>query len=202
MNIVSVLPGGGRLAGIVPQAHYLSLGERCGACLSDAPAFDATVAAWRYGWPLDRLIPAWKYRGELTLTAPLADGLARQASLVADRPDMLLPMPLHATRQRERGFNQSRELAARLARKMQLPLADDMVDRIKATPPQASLPWKERRKAVKHAFAVRGDIVGSHIALIDDVMTTGASLHELARTLKSAGARRVDCWVLARTPKD
>lgn len=177
-------------------------GGVCGTCLADAPAFDATVAAWAYGWPLDKLIPAWKYHGELSLSGALADGLGRQAALVADRPDVLLPMPLHDQRQRERGYNQAGELAKRLGRRLKLPVDERLVERVKLTPPQASLPWDERRRAIRNAFAVRGDVVGQHLAVVDDVMTTGASLHELAKTLKLAGARRVDCWVLARTPKD
>jgi ComF family protein len=170
--------------------------------LKETPAFDATVAVWSYQWPIDRLIPAWKYRNELTLTRPLADGLAHCATLLADLPDCLLPVPLHPARQRERGFNQSLELANNLARALGVRIEAGLVARIKQTPPQASLPWDERKRAIRNAFSVRGEVGGRHIALVDDVMTTGASLHELAKVLKAAGARRVDCWVLARTPKD
>jgi ComF family protein len=177
-------------------------GNVCGQCLKAPPAFDTTIAAWAYQWPLDRLIPAWKYRNELTLTTPLGDGLLRAATLAADRPAMLIPMPLHPTRQRERGFNQSHELARMLGRRLGLPVAPAVVERTRLTPPQASLPWDQRQKAIRNAFRVCGEVVGQHIALVDDVMTTGASLHELAKALKTAGAQRVDCWVLARTPKD
>ncbi|MBL8507341.1 ComF family protein [Chitinimonas sp. JJ19] len=173
-------------------------GSHCGACIKNPPAFDRTTAAWHYGWPMDRLIPAYKYRSQLELTHALAQGLL-QATEGADQPDMLLPMPLHPTRLRERGFNQSQELARQLGRWRQLPLADQVVARIKLTPPQASLPRDERQRAIRGAFAVQGKVAGQHIALVDDVMTTGASLNELAHALKKAGARRVDCWVLART---
>lgn len=179
----------------------LSQAGPCGSCLRAPPAFDHSIAAWDYAWPLDRLIPALKYGSELILATALADGLARQlATRPADeRPDALLAMPLHPQRLRERGFNQSQLLARRLARATGLPLHQDLVERIKLTPPQASLPREERRRTIRHAFRVCGEVRGLHLAVVDDVMTTGASLDELALTLKQAGARRVDCWVLART---
>ena len=172
-------------------------GAICGDCLKTPPAFDASLAAWEYRWPIDRLVPAFKYGEQLTLGAALAQGLAH-AIAGADRPDILLPMPLHPKRQRERGFNQSLELAKYLAKTLNLPLADQMVQRVKLTPPQASLPLEARHKAIKGAFEVAGDVKDRHIALVDDVMTSGASLNELAKTLKRAGAARVDCWVAAR----
>ncbi|HEY9101517.1 ComF family protein [Chitinimonas sp.] len=173
-------------------------GLHCGACLKQAPAFDHTVAAWWYQWPLDRLIPAYKYAGQLGLTSSLADGLLAQARQ-ADRPQALLAMPLHPDRLRERGFNQSYELAKQLASALDLPLLQNNVVRTRLTPPQASLPLEERHKAIRGVFQAAGDVTGQHIALVDDVMTSGASLHELAKTLKAAGASRVDCWILART---
>jgi len=173
-------------------------GDTCGSCIKTPPAFDGTLAAWRYGWPLDRLIPAYKYRGQLALTHSLSEGLI-QTCETTGRPDLLLAMPLHPTRLRERGFNQSHELARLLARRLSVPVSSRLVARIKLTPPQASLPHDERHRAIRGAFEVTGAVTGQHIALVDDVMTTGASLNELARVLKAAGARRIDCWVLART---
>ncbi|WP_157461896.1 ComF family protein [Chitinimonas koreensis] len=176
-------------------------GERCGACLRSPPAYAATVAAWAYRWPLDRLIPAFKYGHDLALAHPLADGLARAAA-TAERPELLVAMPLHPARLRERGFNQSQLLAQRLATALGLPLDRHAVRRIKDTPPQASLPWDERRRSIRGAFAVADGLAGRHVALVDDVMTTGASLDELARSLLAAGAVRVDCWVAARALRD
>ncbi|MGQ5523441.1 ComF family protein [Chitinimonas sp. PSY-7] len=175
-------------------------GERCGECLQHPPAFDHTIAAWAYDWPLDRLVPAYKYNAELILATPLAEGLVHLVQ-TAPRPDCLLAMPLHPTRLKERGFNQSQLLASHLAKALQIPLRNDLVERIKLTPPQASLPRDARRTAIKKAFHVRRAVSGMHIALVDDVMTTGASLDELASTLKQAGAHRIDCWVVARTTK-
>ncbi|GAB3251438.1 ComF family protein [Chitinimonas naiadis] len=174
-------------------------GNLCGACMQSPPSFDSTSAAWLYAWPVDRLIPAYKYAGQLVLTKPLAAGLIAKAK-AAVRPDALLAMPLHPTRLRERGFNQSHELARQLSRALDLPLLSDAVVRTRLTPPQASLPLDERHKAIRGVFQVQADVTGRHLALVDDVMTSGASLNELAKTLKAAGARQVDCWVLARTP--
>jgi ComF family protein len=176
-------------------------GQVCGTCLARPPAFDTTIAAWSYEWPIDRLIPAWKYRDQHVLAHPLADGLRRRAELTADRPALLLPLPLHRSRQIERGFNQAYELSKILGHALQIPTHVGLIERSKPTPPLANLPWDQRQRAIKGAFAVTGDVVDQHIAIVDDVMTTGASLHELAKTLKAAGARRVDCWVLARTVK-
>lgn len=110
-------------------------------------------------------------------------------------------MPLHRLRQRERGFNQSLQLAKCLRDQLHIPLQANLVERHKLTPPQASLPWAERRKSIRNAFTVTGKVTDQHIVIVDDVMTTGASLDELATTLLKAGARRVDCWVLARAIK-
>jgi len=177
-------------------------GEVCGACLRAPPAFSVTHAALQYAWPLDRLIWSYKYRGDVALAKPLGRWLAqsiRDAHIDIQPPDCMLPMPLHHQRQRERGFNQSLQLAKCLREQLHIPLAADLAARNKLTPPQASLPWAERRKCLRGAFSVSGEVANRHIAIIDDVMTTGASLDELAKTLLTAGARRVDCWVLART---
>ncbi len=113
--------------------------------------------------------------------------------------DLIIPMPLHPQRLKERGFNQSLEIARLLSKQLGIPLDYHSAIRSKYTPPQASLALKERAKNIKGAFAVNGDLVGKRIAIVDDVMTTGASLNELAKTLKQAGASHVECWVVART---
>lgn len=108
-------------------------------------------------------------------------------------------MPLHATRIRERGFNHASEIARDLSKRLDLPLDLDSCRRTRDTPPQMSLKHESRRRNVRGAFACSGDVQGKHVALVDDVMTTGTSLDELAVTLKQAGAREVSCWVVART---
>ena len=110
--------------------------------------------------------------------------------------DLIIPMPMHPTRLKLRGFNQAIEIARFFDKKL---VRNSLVSRITLTPPQASLPLKERVKNIKGAFNVAGDVRGKRIAIVDDVMTSGASLNELAKTLKKAGASHVECWVIART---
>lgn len=173
-------------------------GQLCGNCLKHPPAFDRSVAALLYAFPLDRMIPRLKYQGQLTIAPALGECLA-QAVDGAPRPDRLVPMPLHAQRIRERGFNHASEIARVVAKRLGLVLDTESCQRVRDTPPQMGLKHDARRRNVRGAFACGGDVRGLHIALIDDVMTTGTSLDELAATLKRAGAREVSCWVAART---
>jgi len=176
----------------------------CGACLAHPPPFAATVAALVYAFPTDRLLQRIKYGGRLALAewagALLAATVGPVLALRApgDRPERIVALPLAPPRQRERGFNQAREIAVRVAQAAALPLAAPLA-RISSGPPQTALPWTERRRNVRGAFAVHGDVRGTRIALVDDVMTTGATLAEAAGTLVRAGAAHVECWVVART---
>lgn len=173
-------------------------GQLCGACLKHPPAFDRSIAALAYAFPLDRLIPRLKYRGQLAIAPALGECLA-EAVEQAPRPDRLIAMPLHAQRIRARGFNHAGEIARALARRLGIPLDRSSCRRIRDTPPQMGLKHDMRRRNVRAAFACSGTVRGLHLALIDDVMTTGTSLDELAATLKRAGAHEVSCWVVART---
>lgn len=185
-----------------PQCPQCALptpgGETCGACLKHPPAFNRTHAALAYGFPLDRLIPRLKYHGQLAIV-PVLGGCLAEAVATQPRPDLLIPMPLHPTRIRERGFNHATEIARTVAQQLSLPLDTTRSQRIRDTPPQMGLKHDARRRNVRGAFTCSGEVQGQHIALIDDVMTTGTSLDELAATLKRAGAREVTCWVVART---
>lgn len=171
-------------------------GAVCGHCLQRPPHFDRTVAAFAYSFPLDKLVQALKFNEQLTLARSLAEPLAQR--MVA-RPDCIVPMPLHPARLRERGFNQSLELARHLARDLDIALLPNIAQRVRDTAPQSGLPWKERKKNLRQAFASGREVAGQHVAIVDDVMTTGASLNELAKALKAAGAREVSTWVVART---
>jgi ComF family protein len=173
-------------------------GAVCGRCLKQPPPFDHTVAAFSYQFPLDKLIQALKYRERLILVSFLAEALTRR---ITTRPDCIVALPLHPTRLRERGFNQSLLLARQISRRLAIPLLPDACERVRNTPPQSSLPWKERDKNMRQAFACRpgADVRGKHVAIVDDVMTTGASIGELARALKQAGASEISAWVVART---
>ncbi len=173
-------------------------GAVCGACLKHPPAFDRTVAVHAYGFPLDALVRHCKYAGALDLTdwfaASLAEALAAQP-----RVDLILPMPLHEARLAERGFNQAVEIARRLAPRLGIPWSPQGCRRTRDTPPQAGLDLKARRRNLRDAFRCDLDLTGKHVAVLDDVMTSGASLDELAKTIRAAGAASVTAWVVART---
>jgi ComF family protein len=156
------------------------------------------VAALSYDFPLDALIHGVKYGHQLALIPPLGTALAQRV-LAHPRPDLLIAMPLHPLRLRERGFNQALELAKVIAKLHDIPLLPKGAERIRATAPQVGLPWKERAGNLRGAFAATTDLTGKHVAMVDDVMTTGASLHELALALRRRGAREISAWVVART---
>lgn len=175
-------------------------GGVCGACLKRAPAFDACVAAWRYEFPADRLVTALKYGRRLALAPLLGEALRREVAAAGEAlPELVIPMPIARSRLTERGFNQALEIARPLAAGLGLPLAADAAERIADGPPQASLPWDERARNVRGAFACHLPLAGRHVAVVDDVLTTGATMGELAATLKRSGAARVSAWVVART---
>jgi ComF family protein len=173
-------------------------GEVCGQCLKQPPLFTSTVAVFGYSFPLDKLIQAMKYGEQLALAYAFAKKLAQ----VIDKdalPDYLIPMPLHPAKLRERGFNQSLLLAAKIAREYDLKLLPDACQRVRDTPPQSALPWKERKKNVRNAFRCDIDLTGKKVALVDDVLTTGASLDALAAVVRQRGATKISAWVVART---
>ncbi len=170
-------------------------GAVCGSCLTHPPHFDATLALWRYEFPCDGLVQALKYRGRLALAGFFARSLA---SRPMPEVDLIVPMPLHPKRLAERGFNQAFEIARGLARHLRRPVEPRGVLRVKDTLPQTDLPYEERAKNVRGAFLCKPDLSGASVAVLDDVMTTGATLDELARALKRAGATRVENLVIAR----
>jgi ComF family protein len=169
-------------------------GALCGRCLSHAPAYDATRAALAYDFPADALVHALKFRGELAL-APLLGSLLRNKAS-ADSVDVVVPVPLSARRLRERGYNQSVEIARHLRKGL---LDVGLCERTRDVRPQIELPYDERQSNVRGAFRCTRSLLGAKIAVVDDVMTTGATLNEIARTLKAAGAVHVVNWVVART---
>ncbi|KAF0098793.1 MAG: phosphoribosyltransferase [bacterium] len=181
----------------LPMSGAQAEGEVCGRCLRHPPAFELTRAVFRFAFPLDALIRHCKYHGALELT----DWFARVVEhAVADlpRPDLLLPMPLHPARLAERGFNQAAEIARRLAPRLDIPWSATGARRLRDTPPQAGLDLRARRGNLRGAFRCDLDLSGRHVVLLDDVMTSGASLQELAQATRQAGAARVSAWVVAR----
>ncbi|WP_310738723.1 ComF family protein [Piscinibacter sp. HJYY11] len=179
----------------------------CGACIQHPPPFDAARTGLDYGHPWSTLIARFKFHEALdlaeALVAPLLNALQRTD---APLPDLLLPVPLSTQRLRERGYNQAWEATRRLARGLGLPCDARLLLRVKDSPHQLDLPPDERAANVRGVFAVeplrRAELQGRYVAIVDDVLTTGATCAELARVLKQAGARRVDAWALARTPRD
>lgn len=169
----------------------------CGQCLKSPPAFESCRASLRYGYPLDSVIHAFKYRRNLWLIKPLAQLMLDSLPTNPD-VDALLAMPLDPQRLRERGFNQAHELGRYLAKVYRLPLITAQVDREVRVKHQTNLTLEQRAKHIKGVFRVKGPLP-ARIALIDDVMTSGASLRELALTLKKAGVEHIETWVLART---
>lgn len=174
-------------------------GERCGTCLKDSPAFEKTNAIFRYDFPVDRIIHAYKYGHQLAVAKWAAELIAQQ--IAANEYNLLIPMPLHTERLRERGFNQSLEIARHIACKKKLKLDRRSLTRVRHTPPQAELPMKQRSSNVRGAFECSNNLTGMRVLLIDDVMTTGATLREAARVIRLHGASRVDVAVIARAYK-
>lgn len=174
-----------------------STGRLCGRCLANPPVFSRTLAIFSYEFPVDALIRSLKYRENLALASFFAQALT-DAARDYPKPDYLLPVPMHPSRLRERGFNQAHEIAKIVSRKTSIPILN--CRKTRDTPSQASLPWKEREKNVRGAFACESGIKG-HVAIVDDVMTTGSTLNELAKALIESGALEISAWVVARAVK-
>ncbi len=173
-------------------------GELCGHCLRHPPLFARTVAAFGYAFPLDKLVQAMKYGEQLALAHAFAHKMAQRIAR-GSLPDCIIPMPLHPAKLRERGYNQSLLLAAPIAREFSLELLPHACERVRDTAPQSSLPWKARKKNMRNAFICDVDLTGKRIALVDDVLTTGASLNALAEAVRQRGAVEIEAWVVART---
>jgi len=172
----------------------------CGHCLQHPPAVDRSLIPFLYTTPIDQLIGQFKFSAKLPqgrlLSRLLGEHLERHATL----PDLLIPVPLHPTRLRQRGYNQALELARPLSRRFGIPLEQRSCRRILQTRPQRELKKHQRKRNIRGAFQITGPLAATHIALVDDVVTTGCTVNELARHLKQAGVARVDVWAVARTP--
>ena len=174
--------------------------ELCGRCAMALPAFHNTWPGFAYSGPIERLIQRFKFHGDLAAGRLLADLLARRLiELEAPRPQLIVPVPLHARRQLRRGFNQSALISRDLSRWFgHLPWLEAL-RRSRPTVAQSELPAERRSGNVRGAFQLHRLPPGCrHVALVDDVMTTGSTLNECARVLLQAGVRRVDVWVVAR----
>lgn len=186
-----------------------SLSNFCGHCLNHPPSFSRSFIPFAYAYPLDNLIHKFKYRRHLTsgklLSQLLADYLKHYAQEHDDwqAPDVIIPAPMHWLRRWQRGFNQAEVVGQHIARELEVPLATGIIERIHKTPAQKELTRSERQKNLRKAFRIsdkyREKIIGKRIAIIDDVVTTTATVRELSKLLMNAGARDVQVWALART---
>ena len=172
----------------------------CGTCLANPPHYDRSCAAFVYAYPVDALIQELKYGGQLTLAGLFAHKLHQRIGAGNDC-DLIVPLPLHPARLAARGFNQAAEIAKVLSRLRGTAMDAQLARRVRDTVPQTGLPWAERAANMRAAFACERDLAGCRVAVVDDVMTTGATLDEFARTLKRSGAARVENWIVARTPR-
>ncbi len=184
-----------------------SRGLVCGECLKRPPSYDHVEVPWRFAFPVDALITRFKHQARWPYGRLLGERLAHHLEHAfaegLPRPDLLLPVPLARRRLRQRGFNQAQMLADWLSRPLGIATDARVLERVLDTPAQQQLDAATRRRNLRQAFAIAtaADIKGRHLALVDDVLTTGATAEALARLLKRAGAERVDVYCLARTPK-
>ena len=179
-------------------------GLLCGACLARSPPWDHAVSALLYRFPVDRLVCRFKFNRNLACGAALAGELTLAVEeQCKELPDLLVPVPLHRTRHFLRGFNQAELLARTVGRKIGLPVDDRLLQRCRRTSAQSGLDARNRLRNTRGAFRAkprRRQLLPRHVALVDDVMTTGATLHACSRELKRAGVQAVSVWVAARAP--
>ncbi|UFQ97394.1 ComF family protein [Pseudomonas wenzhouensis] len=182
-------------------------GMICGACQNKPPSFSRVEAPWRYAFPVDNLITRFKHQAQWPHGHLLAELLSEHLRHAFDeglpRPQALLPVPLARRRQRQRGFNQAQMLADWLGSSLDLPVRHDWLLRHLDTPAQQGLDAATRKRNLRQAFSLKqpAQVAGAHLALVDDVLTTGATAGMLAQLLRRAGALRVDVYCLARTPR-
>jgi ComF family protein len=177
-------------------------GEICGHCLADPPKFDTTQTAFFYAFPLDKLILSFKFNANLALIDLFVDHfVAALKRTGAAMPDVIVPMPLARQRLATRGFNQSALLAREIGGRLNIRVESHGLLRVRDTPPQAGLNRVARLENMKGAFACGQNLAGLKIALVDDVMTTGATMSDAARALKKQGAATIDAWAIARASK-
>ena len=174
--------------------------QTCGACLRDPPPFHCSFVPFRYAYPLDHLVQGLKFRNELAcgrVLGQLFAGclLARGAPL----PEAIVPVPLALRRYRQRGYNQASELALSIRRVTGVAVRADVAVRQRETAEQAGLDRKARRRNVNGAFAAVATLRARHVAILDDVVTTGSSVRALAEVLRQAGAEQIEIWAIART---
>jgi len=192
----------------LPLAIDLEEEVLCGRCMKNPPAFDYSYSPLRYEGDIVRLVHQLKFNEKITVSRSLSEimlkylsiKMAEQGESHSNSPDCLLPVPLHNSRLRQRGFNQSIELARVVAKQLNIPIEFDAISRRRSTTSQMGLDAKQRRKNIKGAFLVVKEVSARHVLIIDDVMTTGSTVDELARTLKKSGVEKVGVLSFSRAP--
>jgi ComF family protein len=172
--------------------------QLCGRCLKNSPHFDDTHAPYLYQDTIRYLITQLKFGQQYKNARLLGNLLAEHLSKTAEKPECIIPMPLHRNRYRQRGFNQSIEIAGHIAKQLQIPIDFYSCIRNRDTTQQSNLPAKQRLKNIRHAFTLTKPLNLKHVAIVDDVLTTGATASALALAIKQSGVSRVDVWVCAR----
>ena len=170
---------------------------QCGACQKKPPPHDSCFAPLHYQYPVDHLLTQLKFHQKLVHARLLGTLMSRWLTQPT-QPRLLVPVPLHPARLRERGLNQALELARPIAKRLQLPIDTQICQRVTATAAQSGLNMTQRRKNIRNAFRVTGKLPAKQIVIIDDVITTGNTVNEMAQTLRQAGAERIDVWACAR----
>lgn len=177
----------------------------CGQCVQNPPQFQRSYALWQYASPIDYWISQLKFQQKLQYARLMgrlcANEIAQAYGNKNNLPDIVVPVPLHKTRLRQRGFNQAVEIARPIGEKLNIPLDTKSCVRTKATEPQSSLSAKARHRNIKGAFQVVKEITAGHVAIVDDVMTTGQTINELALVLRLAHVKQIDVWLCARASK-
>ena len=173
--------------------------HRCGACMANPPPFDTTIALFNYEKPIATLLWRLKFSGDLSIAKLLSECWIDYLSATQDKlPELIIPVPLHPVRLKERGFNQALEIAKPIGRHFKIPVEVRTCVRIKHTKPQSSLSASTRKNNVINAFGLSYSLTASHVVILDDVMTTGSTVTQIAHLLRKVGVQRIDVWCCAR----
>jgi len=184
----------------LPLAQDTGGSVLCGRCIKTPPAFDYAHSPFRYEDEIITLVHQLKFSEKIRFSRSIGEMLWQHFSTTDERPDCLLPVALHKSRMRQRGFNQSIEISRELAKKLSVPIEHSAVLRQRHTPAQTGLSAKQRQKNIRGAFMMAGELNYKHVLIIDDVMTTGATVNELAKLLKKNRVERVGVLSIARAP--
>lgn len=184
----------------LPLAEEIKNKVLCGGCIRRSPAFDYAHSLFRYEDSVIGLIHQLKFSEKISHARSIGEMLLRKLNETGEKPDCLLPVVLHGSRLRQRGFNQSIEISRVIAKKTGIPIEYDAVIRQRSTAAQTGLNAKQRIKNIKRAFTVVKELNYQHVLIVDDVMTTGATVNELARVLKRNKVARVGVLSIARAP--